>query len=92
MKKTESLLPTKAKGIAPNINEKSQTLLTKIIRDDPFVTCDRLRVRLHKVDVNVCKQTVISSLKRIEHGSYFAAHKTRIDRRAHEEKIALGAI
>lgn len=36
-------------------------------------TYDRLRIELHKVDVKVYRQTIISSLKRIEYGSYFAA-------------------
>lgn len=43
--------------------------------DNPFISYDCLRLELHKVDIEVCRQTAISSLKRMEHGSYFAAHK-----------------
>ena len=62
----------------------------RTIGDEPFVIYDRLRVELYNVHVEVCRQTVISSLKRMEYGSYFAAHKPAIDKWAHEEKASLG--
>ncbi|CEG85144.1 hypothetical protein RMATCC62417_18869 [Rhizopus microsporus] len=45
------------------------------IKDDPFVTYDRLRLELHRVDIKVCRQTIISSLKKIEFDSYLHAYK-----------------
>ncbi|CEG72405.1 hypothetical protein RMATCC62417_07967 [Rhizopus microsporus] len=75
IRKTGLPLPIKPKCRTQKINERSQRLLTRTIRDDPFVTYDRLRLELHNVDVEVCRQTVISSLKRVGYGSYFAAHK-----------------
>ncbi|ORE03406.1 hypothetical protein BCV72DRAFT_182461, partial [Rhizopus microsporus var. microsporus] len=69
IKKTGSPLPTKQKGRIYKINKRSQRLLTRTIGDVPFVIYDRLRLELYNVDVNVCRQTVISSLKRMEHGS-----------------------
>ncbi|CEG67670.1 hypothetical protein RMATCC62417_04067 [Rhizopus microsporus] len=92
IKKTGSPLPTKPKYRTHKINERSQRLLMRTIGDDPFVIYDRLRLELHTVDVEVCRQTVISSLQRMEYGSYFAAQKPALTeehmkkrlRRAHE--------
>ncbi|CEI97931.1 hypothetical protein RMCBS344292_12053 [Rhizopus microsporus] len=36
---------------------------------------DSVQTFIKTVDVEVCRQTVISSLKRMEYGSYFSAHK-----------------
>ena len=47
----------------------------RTIRDDPFVTYDLPGLELHNVDVEICRKTVISSLKRMEYGSYIAAYK-----------------
>ncbi|CEG78789.1 hypothetical protein RMATCC62417_13341 [Rhizopus microsporus] len=75
IKKTESPLPTRPKCRTHKINERSQRLLTRTIGDNPFVTYDRLRLELHNVDVEACRQTAINSLKRMDYGSYFAAQK-----------------
>ncbi|CEG81723.1 hypothetical protein RMATCC62417_15888 [Rhizopus microsporus] len=74
IKKAGSPMPTKPKCRTHKINERSQRLLMRTIGDDPFVTYDRL-LELHNVGVEVCRQTVISNLKRMEYGSYFSAQK-----------------
>ncbi|KAG1178523.1 hypothetical protein G6F70_001687 [Rhizopus microsporus] len=56
----------------------------RTIRDDPFVTYDLPGLELHNVDVEICRKTVISSLKRMEYGSYIAAHKPALDKWAHK--------
>ncbi|CEJ00549.1 hypothetical protein RMCBS344292_14602 [Rhizopus microsporus] len=75
IKKTGSPIPTKPKCRTHKINERSQKLLMRTIGNNPFVTYDRLRLELHNVDVEVCRQTVICSLKRMEYGSCYAAQK-----------------
>ena len=71
------------------VNKRSQRLFTKTMYH-PLVTYDGLRLELRKVDVEACRQTVISSLKRMEYVSYIAAHKPAMDKWAHEEKDSLG--
>ena len=72
IKKTGSSLLTKPKYRTYKINE-SQKLLTRAIGDNPFVIYDRLKLERHNVDLEICGQTVISSLKRMDYSSYFAA-------------------
>ena len=87
IKKTGSSLSTKPKCRTHKINEGSQRLLTRTIRDDPFVTYDRLRLELHNVDIEVCRQTVISSLKRMEYGFFFSAHKPALTEKHMKKRL-----
>ncbi|CEI96134.1 hypothetical protein G6F70_007438 [Rhizopus microsporus] len=48
------------------------------VTDDSFVTYDRLILELHRVDIRLCRQIAISSLKRTQFDLYLDAHKSAL--------------
>ncbi|KAG2206526.1 hypothetical protein INT47_008543 [Mucor saturninus] len=87
VKETGSPLPKKAPGASKKINERSQRALERVVRSKPTMSYNDLKMELDRADVNACRATVISSLKDMEFGSYFAAHKPRLTQKHRDRRL-----
>lgn len=67
---------------------RAQRHMERLVRKNPSITYDDLRLNLKGAGINVCRATVISSLREIGFGSYFAAHKPRLTERHKKRRLS----
>lgn len=71
----ETPLPARQPGAPKKLNERDLRHLQAITRKDPFASYERINSQLKLCDISISRTTLITYIKELGFGSYFAAHK-----------------
>ncbi|MBM6387040.1 MAG: hypothetical protein JSY10_24095 [Paenibacillus sp.] len=71
-------MPSKAPGPPLLVKGRAEYMLKRAIRSDPFISYREFQTELERVDINVCRDTVIAAVNRLDFHSFYAASKLRL--------------
>ncbi|KAG1465276.1 hypothetical protein G6F56_004921 [Rhizopus delemar] len=71
----ETPLPARQPGAPKKLNERNLRHLQAITRKDPFASYERINSQLKLCDISISRTNLITYIKELGFGSYFAAHK-----------------
>ena len=80
-------LPSAPPGSTSKADERTMRHLNRIVTHNPFLSIDGVSHELEKLEVTVCRKTVVSYLRQLGFKSYYAAHKPALTKKHKEFRL-----